>query len=278
MEITVLMPAYNAEKYIAEAIDSVLKQSFTNFEFIIVDDGSTDSTLSIIRSYSDKRIVLIENSHDYIASLNIGLKTAKGKYIARMDADDIMHIDRLRIQYSIMEEEPSITVCSSWARIFGEKIAQKQLVNSFSGIIEQPLLVLLRENIIAHPTVMIRSQFLKNNNLSYESYAYAEDYKLWTEIAKLGGTFFIESQPLLLYRISENQVTALKNQEQIITSNKIRYEIINYFISFSPEKVKLKRFLSEIQVLHNSNFMDVEDVSRFFYVLLSKNKKTLIWG
>lgn len=116
------MPAYNAEKYVAEAIESVLKQSFGDFEFIIVDDGSTDETLSIIRSYQDARIKLILSSHDFIASLNTGLNTVTSKYTARMDADDRMHIDRLKIQYSRLEESPQITVCSSWMASFGEHI------------------------------------------------------------------------------------------------------------------------------------------------------------
>lgn len=113
-QISVIMAAYNAEKYIGEAIESTLGQSFSDLEIIIVDDGSTDATRSIVRSYPDERLKLIENKHDYIGSLNIGLKTASGKYIARMDADDIMHIDRLKIQYAIMEEDPRTTICSSW--------------------------------------------------------------------------------------------------------------------------------------------------------------------
>ena len=111
--ISIVMPAYNAEKYIKEAIDSIIGQSFSNFECIIIDDGSTDSTRDIIRSYNDERIVLLEKKHDYIASLNRGMNAPKGKYLARMDADDIMHPDRLKIQYAVMEAEPSITVCGT---------------------------------------------------------------------------------------------------------------------------------------------------------------------
>ena len=90
--ISIVMPAYNAEMYIREAIDSVICQSFPDFECIVVDDGSTDGTRDIIRAYHDKRIVLLENKHDFIASLNLGMDAARGRYIARMDADDIMHL------------------------------------------------------------------------------------------------------------------------------------------------------------------------------------------
>lgn len=88
--ISVCIPVYNASRYLCECIDSILSQSFVNFELLVVDDGSTDDSVEIIRSYSDSRIRLIENKHDYIGSLNLLLQEARGKYIARMDADDVM--------------------------------------------------------------------------------------------------------------------------------------------------------------------------------------------
>ncbi|MDD4761099.1 MAG: glycosyltransferase family 2 protein, partial [Bacteroidaceae bacterium] len=131
--ISIVMSAYNVEKYIKEAIDSIIGQSFSNFECIIVDDGSTDSTRDIIRSCQDERIVLLENKHDFIASLNLGMDAARGKYIARMDADDIMHPDRLKIQYSVMESEPSITVCGTWMQHFGERVPPQSIAVSVNG-------------------------------------------------------------------------------------------------------------------------------------------------
>ena len=105
--ISVIMPVYNGARYLRECLDSILCQTFRNFELLIVDDGSTDDTCDIIRSYSDNRIRLIESRHDYIASCNLLLKEAKGKYLARMDADDIMMPDRLMAQYEYMEISPS---------------------------------------------------------------------------------------------------------------------------------------------------------------------------
>ncbi len=90
ISISVCMPVYNASRYLRDCIDSILSQSFTDFELLIVDDGSTDDSVEIIRSYSDSRIRLIENKHDYIGSLNLLLQEARGKYIARMDADDVI--------------------------------------------------------------------------------------------------------------------------------------------------------------------------------------------
>lgn len=90
ISISVCMPVYNASRYLRDCIDSILSQSFTDFELLIVDDGSTDDSVEIIRSYSDSHIRLIENKHDYIGSLNLLLQEARGKYIARMDADDVI--------------------------------------------------------------------------------------------------------------------------------------------------------------------------------------------
>ncbi len=223
--ISIVMPTYNASKYVAEAIDSVLQQSFEDWELLIIDDGSTDNTVDIIHSYTDSRIRLICNEHDFIGSLKLGLQEASGKYIARMDADDIMHPDRLNIQYNIMEEEPEITVCGSTVLpIVNDKI-QINVLSSLTGVIDDPLLQLLKGNIIFHPTACIRRSFLSMNSLTYEPYMYAEDYKLWFEIAKKGGAFYVESLPLLFYRFSEQQVSKCKRNIQSKTSWKIKKEV-----------------------------------------------------
>jgi len=111
IKISVVMPVYNGEAYIGDAIESVLNQTFRDFELIIIDDGSTDATVSVIRRYEDSRIVLLKNGHDFIKALNTGLRMAKGKYIARMDADDLMHPQRLEVQYRTMEEHRDVVVC-----------------------------------------------------------------------------------------------------------------------------------------------------------------------
>jgi len=159
------MTAYNAEDTIAESIESVLKQSFQNFEFIIVNDGSTDNTRSIINSYNDKRIRLIDNEHDTVQSLNIGLKVSTGKYIARMDAGDIMHIDRLKLQHSIMEEFPEITICSCWETVFGKKMPKRIVEQQLSGLVELPLVQLLLNDERINPVYTIRKSFIVEHNL-----------------------------------------------------------------------------------------------------------------
>lgn len=158
-EISVVMPVYNAEMHIKDAIESVLEQSFVDFEFILIDDGSTDRTSSIIQSYNDKRVRLIQNSHNFIESLNLGIENSLGKYMARMDGDDIMHIDRLKIQYAIMQEYPDVTVCGTWMNSIGTYSQTNGLLSTLSGWVGQPLLKFTKGNFLFHPTTMIRMDF-----------------------------------------------------------------------------------------------------------------------
>ena len=120
-KISVLMPAWNAENYIAEAIESILAQSFYEFEFIIINDGSTDNTKQIIDSFSDERIISINKAHNGIAeALNIGLSIAKAPYIARFDADDICLANRLELQFAFLNAHPEYIVCGSDAEYISE--------------------------------------------------------------------------------------------------------------------------------------------------------------
>lgn len=275
-EISVVMPVYNAEMYVKDAIESVLKQSFGVFEFIIIDDGSTDKTCSIIQSFDDKRIKLIVNKHDFIGSLNLGLDSAEGKYIARMDADDIMHVDRLKIQYSIMENETEITVCGAGIVRFGANLRPESLAH-FSGLIENPLLKFIQRNFLFHPTAMIRTDFLREHKLKYENYFYAEDFKFWTEIAKMGGQFYIDNQPLLYYRISDNQVSKQKSEEQKATTEIIITEIIDYLIEQNKsEYSELSMTFSNLCQLREKGLITKYEISVFFQNLFLKNKEKFV--
>ena len=122
--ISVIMPAYNAEKYIREAIDSILAQTYTDFEFIIIDDASTDATASIVESYSDERIRFFRNEHNMgvANTLNRGLDLAVGEYIARMDSDDISLPERFAKQVEFMDTHTDVIVCGSNAIVFGDGI------------------------------------------------------------------------------------------------------------------------------------------------------------
>jgi len=207
-EISVCMPCYNAGKYIEECIESVLNQSFPDFEFVIVDDGSTDHTADIVRNYSDSRIRLVEKEHDYIQSLNTSILLAEGKYIARMDSDDVMMPDRLLIQYNYLENHPHIDLIGGGFEYFGNRQGFFSPAINASPITMEEM---LENDIIAHPTVMIRKEAFSKIPVMYEEeYKYAEGYKLWMTMLAHGLVLDNIPDILIKYRVSHAQ-NSLKN-------------------------------------------------------------------
>ena len=182
-KVSVLMPAYNVEKYIGEAIDSVLNQTFTDFEFIIVNDGSTDNTAKIIKQYAkkDKRIRFIDNHSNLGISRtrNNLLSLSNTEYIAYLDSDDRMKPNRLAIQYRYMESHPDVGVLGTAYQCFG--VMNKVCIMPKKVC----LLDLLKGCFIGNPTVMMRKSILVKNGISYnEQFQTSEDYELWTRLIR----------------------------------------------------------------------------------------------
>ena len=222
--ISIIMPAYNCEAYIKEAIESILNQTFKNFELIVIDDGSTDNTSRIVKSIKDHRIVYIKNRHRGIVdALNTGLNLARGKYMARMDADDVSYPDRLQKQYDFMEENPDIAVCGTHV-VFPDN----NVGNCGYGYWNDPLPCLAQGNILYHPTVMLRSQFMIEKELQYRPKPHAEDYYLWFEVVKNGGRLYTIPEVLYYYRANKDQVTNKFYDEMWRSTEIIQDEIKNY--------------------------------------------------
>lgn len=217
-DVSVVMSAYNAEKYLSAAIESILKQSYKNFEFIIVDDGSKDGTLEIIKEYanSDSRIVWISRENKgLISSLNEALSIARGKYIARMDADDISEPNRLQTQLNFLEDNPSYSVVGSRAIAIdatGQQIGH--LRPPASNYFIQSMFFF--GNCIIHPSVMINRE-LTGTELYYAKDAlHAEDYELWLRLSeKKQAKFHILKSPLLLYRVLPNSISRSNAKQQL---------------------------------------------------------------
>lgn len=238
--VTILMAVYNGEKYLKEAIESILNQTFTDFEFLIINDGSTDSSEKIINSYKDQRIRLINNNKNLglATSLNIGIDLSKGKYIARMDADDISLPKRLEIQVRFMDKHTKIGIAGSWVKIFGEKI--KNLIKTYPSNTENIKAVLLFKNAISHPTVIIRKVMFDKYNLKYnENLNSSQDYELWTKAIKYFPIVNIK-QVLLLYRIHNDGITQKKKSEQQKNSIKIKTnQLLNLNIILNEEEISI---------------------------------------
>lgn len=272
MTVTVLLVVYNCENYISECIQSILNQSYTDFELLVIDDGSIDATVCIIDKIKDKRIRLFYNKHDYIESLNLGLREAKGKYIARIDGDDIMTLHRLKKQVDLMENNPNITVCASWIKCFG---LYEETIESYKGYIDNAILQMLLGNIISHPTVMIRKSFIELNTIFYKKYPYAEDYKLWYDIATKGGTFWVIPEVLLHYRCSSNQISHIKEMEQQKTTSKIQNEILEYLIEKSDNNIGLTNLYEQLSLYNQKEELSFKTIIYVFYEIFHlKNTKT----
>lgn len=200
-KISVIMSVYNGMPYLKGAVESIFNQTYDNFEFIIVDDASTDGTREYLKSLKDKRIKLIKNSKNLglAVSLNKALRQTQGDYIARMDADDISLPKRLETQIKVFDDDPSITICGTWADLIDEKdkiIGDRKYPISDSGIKK----LLAWEPSIIHPTLMIRAEALKELAGYDPKFDFAEEYEL---LMRAKNKFKMANVPqkLLLWRL-----------------------------------------------------------------------------
>ncbi len=219
------MPVYNGEKYLREAIDSILNQTYENFEIIIVNDGSIDATESIILSYNDKRIKYIKNVSNLglIQSLNSGIELAKGSFIARMDADDISLPNRLKHQLEFMLLNPKVGVCGcDYYQLSGTVKKHQTAFYKHDEIFGY----MLFNSSVVHPSLLIKKEVLQIFSPVFDSnYKHAEDFELWAKlifVTKFSAINSIEFE----YRVHNAQVTKVHKAEQINSANKVRKAIL----------------------------------------------------
>jgi glycosyltransferase involved in cell wall biosynthesis len=202
--VSVVMPVYNGEKHLRQAINSILKQTFTDFEFIIIDDGSTDGTAEILASYHDKRIKLIKNHQNrgIAISSNLGLSAAHGGYIAPMDQDDISSPERLLVQVQFLDNNLSIDAVGSWYEIIDENgHSTGEIIKPISLPLALRWVTFFNPPVL-NPTVMMRRRILDLGGQYDTSVDVAADYGLWTS-QNLNVSFSNIQCPLLKYRVHE---------------------------------------------------------------------------
>jgi glycosyltransferase involved in cell wall biosynthesis len=272
--ISVVMSIYNAEAFLKESIDSILRQTFTDFELLALDDGSTDRSADIIRSYNDTRIQYISLPHDFIATLNHGLETAQGRYIARMDADDVMMPERLQVQYDYMEQHPDIAVCGSAIRMFGTQQGEVICESEHDNIVD----LMVKHNPVANPTTMIRRSVLFEHNIRYrQEFIYAEDFKMWAEIAQAGLRLHNLPQVLMRYRCSPGQVSAKHYVRQQSITTVVQYEMLNYLLSCivadDETKTELDEFLKNLEKYNEQFFFSKNVYFGFMYEFIRGLRK-----
>lgn len=266
--VSVVMSVYNGDRYLREAVDSILNQTFTDFEFIIIDDGSTDTTWQILTAYAkqDSRILPIRNDENIglTCSLNKGIALAKGKYIARMDADDISLRDRFAKQVAFMDAHPEVGVCGSWIKFISEGISYIWHYPTDDKTIRCWLLF---KTALAHPSIIMRKNLFLKAGLSYDpAYKYAQDHELWVRSSKYCKLANI-GEVLLLYRIHNNQVWQRHRTDQIALARRIQLaQVKSLGIQPTADELNLHYALSM------SNFEGTKDFVNQAHTWLSKIK------
>lgn len=231
--VTVLMSVYNGECYLNEAIDSILAQTFTDFEFLIIDDASTDNTPGILRSYSDPRITIITNEKNLglTRSLNNGLAVAQGDYIARMDADDISLPERLDEQVHFMDNNPDICVCGCWVKIIGQNAGD---IWRYPTSHDEIACRHLFECSIAHPSVIMNKKYLNENQIHYNNtFKKSQDYELWVRIS---GSYALANigKVLLKLRIHAGGIGQMYTDNQKGWADQVRFQQLSEFLWLHP--------------------------------------------
>lgn len=280
--ISVIIPCYNAELYLKEALCSITNQSYKELEIIILNDGSSDKTLSILEESAkkDNRIKLINNHENIglIKTLNKGIKQAKGVYIARMDADDISNLNRIELQKQFLEGNcldlvsSGFTIINPMGKTIGKSFLKSTQPNSclFQSFFSNP---------IAHPLLLAKSEVLKSNFYGGENTKHSEDFELWNRLALKGYKIGNMKSDLLKYRKSESSISNKFEELQIRNHNIISkknierffgFKISNRVISVINNRITVKnRFLD----LFKADFFLKKMVKHFDGLKISKKEK-----
>lgn len=276
--VSVILPVYNTElNYLKPAIDSILNQTYRNFELIIIDDASNDETLNILNDYldKDKRIKLIQNrtNQGITKNLNVGIKLSRGKYIARMDADDISEKNRLEKQVYYMETHPDVIVLGCCARLIGNVSEYPNLYGLIGTNFKEDwetrrIRLLFNNDGVLHPTAFLRKDVIYKYKLFYdEKILKAQDYELWSRCIEYGK---IEILPeiLLKYRIHKSQISTLGKKNQKGYKDLIRINLLRNLGEFSETEKKVFLSLADLKPKFNKS-----DYHNLLYKMFTQNKK-----
>jgi glycosyltransferase involved in cell wall biosynthesis len=285
-KVTVLMSVYNGEIYLREAIESILSQTFRDFEFIILNDGSEDDSAQIIERYCDTRIKVVENRQNLglTRSLNRGLSMAQGEYIARMDADDISFPNRLGAQVGFLDSNPEVGVLGTGFQLIDQlgKTGETLLFPGEHGLLRWMMCFFF--NPVAHPTVMMRREMVSMAGGYNEQLSTSQDFDLWRRLSEL--TCLSNLPEVFLYlRKHKGNVSSTRFQQQQENSFRISQQLISQIMQegipqkrirdvwnsvWNPEKVKCRQICSSAELIYRLFLANWADPS------LSEVEKDLI--
>ncbi len=268
--ISVILPVYNAELYLQEAVTSILQQTYTHFELLLINDGSTDNSEKISLAFKDERIIYIKNETNLglIATLNKGIDLAKGEYVARMDADDIALPNRFKEQIAAFQKySDALVVTSDYYSLRGTKKTKIDNRHLSEGL----KATLLFATCFCHPTVMIKNKFAELNLFYNSTSKHVEDYKLWMDLS-FHGNFYNVEKPLLLYRSHSQQVSVLHNDIQLKNSNHLRENYLQTLgFIFTIEELKIHNSIGNNEFITSPQQLNA--IEKWLLSLIQQNKK-----
>ncbi len=273
--LSVVMSTYNRESIVSETIESILNQTYRDFEYIIIDDCSTDNTYSVIKDFKDPRIKLYRNNVNRGCTFNyhIAHNLARGKYIIHTDDDDISSNYRFDIQLNYMREHPEIKLSGTYIETFGETVSNSWVKYETPEVIN---FVMNLYNPMCHSTVIYDKAFMEENNINYNlSYLAAQDYELYTQVLFKGGKLANIGEKLVKYRMHNNRITGIRETQEVQKNN-----------SFKIKRKMLSKLLSEEEVNQVTDLLinfpfneyDIRDVEKAFEIIKQQNDIKQIYG
>jgi len=254
--VSFIMSVYDGDTYLDAAIQSVLNQTFRDYEFILINDGSTDDSARIIERHqrADGRIrAYAQPNRGLVAALNRGLDLARGEYVARMDADDVSLPERIATQIAFMDAHPEVGICGTWIETIGTSSVEVRRYPTDDATIRSWLLF---ESVLAHPSIMIRRNLLKEWGLSYDArYVHAEDYALWVRASRHMALANIPAV-LLRYRVHSQQVVQRHDTKKLASARLVRLGQLELLgIRPTEEELALHQALSTWQFQATTDFI-----------------------
>jgi len=276
-ELSIIMPVFNREEYVEEAITSLLSQTYSDFELIIIDDASTDNSLQIISSFSDPRVRIFKNAqnHGIVFSRNKGLQMARGKYIAPFDSDDISMPDKFRKQIDFLEANPDFGMVGCWVKLIDDKselLKKKWILKSKPESIPAKLMF---RNFFAQPAVVMCREAIPKGGY-VEGYNIGEDYRMWVDIVKNHKAYNLPEY-LVKCRVHDENITKGDSLESR------QYEYLIYRYIFSQLKIVVDdQILTNILAIKSDSpirkYGQLVDIKNLLILILKQNESLKVYN
>lgn len=275
-KVSVVMPVYNRQKYIKSSVESILNQTFTDFEFIIINDGSTDKTLKILNGYTDKRIKIIENEKNsgIVFSRNRGIENASGQFIAMMDSDDIAYPDKLMKQVDFLDNNKEFGMLGTWVKWIdgnNKHVGKKWKLSAKPQLIAP---IMLFRNYFVQSTILVRREAIPEWKYSPE-FEIVEDSKMWFEISLKCKVWNLQEY-LLDYRVHTDNISNTEHSKQIANSRKL-YKLIfkNLDINISEKELDSHFLIKNTNKI--PNIEELKSIENWLIKILKQNEKIKLY-